>query len=138
MRKFASIVVLWFLAGAVSAHEDRILPINADGTLGDLPATYGPVGVNISRAAGNPTTLTGVSLKSPRFNVSLNQCVLAKLRGVTHIQASGSWYHTRGSLPPYVSLTFYSGQYDPGRPTNEYYSVTFSLIDGHILMGGRA
>ncbi|GAB3374456.1 hypothetical protein GCM10027431_27020 [Lysobacter rhizosphaerae] len=130
--------MLWFLAGVALAHQDRILPIKADGTLGDLPAKYGPVRVTISRAVGNPTTLTRVSLESPRFNVSLNQCILAKLRGVTELQASGSWYHTRGSLPAYVSLTFDSGKYDPRRATNEYYSVTFSLIDGHILMGERA
>jgi len=35
-------------------------------------------------------------------------------------------------------LTFYSGKYDPQSPVNEYYSVTFSLLDGHILMGQRA
>ena len=82
--------------------------------------------------------VTGVALTSPHFNVALNQCILSKLKDVTHVQASGSWYHTQGSLPAYVSLIFYSGKYDAASPTNEYYSITFSLLDGHILMGQRA
>ncbi len=132
-------MLLWFLAGVALAHEDRILPILADGTLDGLPADYGPVRVAVFRAPADPTTLTRVRLTSPRFSVSLNSCVLTKLRGITYIQASGSWYHERaqGGLPAYVSLTFYS-HFDPGRAINEHYSVTFSLIDGRILVGGRA
>jgi hypothetical protein len=136
MRKIAAGLVLWLIASVASAHKDRILPIGADGTLGVIPAAYGPVRVRVSRAA--PSAITQVVVTSPRFNITLNQCILSKLRGVTHIQASGSWYHTRGSSPPYASLTFYSGKYDPRSPTGEYYSVTFSLLDGHILMGQRA
>ncbi|WP_153066244.1 MULTISPECIES: hypothetical protein [Xanthomonas] len=138
MKKFAAIIVLGLVAGVASAHQDRILPIGADGALGAIPDRYGPVKVRISRAAENSGALTGVAITSPHFNIVLSQCILSKLKGVTHIQASGSWYHTRGSLPPYASLTFYSGEYDPRSPANEYYSVTFSLFDGHILMGQRA
>ena len=114
------------------------MPIEADGTLSAIPAVYGPVQVHISRAPKDPEVLTRIEITSPRFNVTLNQCILDKLKSVTHIQASGSWYHTRGSLPPYASITFYNAKYDPRSPTNKYYSVTFSLLDGHILMGQRA
>ena len=136
MRKIAAVLALF--AGSAFAHQDRILPIGADGTLGVIPDTYGPIKVRIFRATDNPRTLTGVALTSPNFNITLSQCILSKLKDVTHVQASGSWYHDRGSLPAYASLTFYSGKYDPQSPANEYYSVTFSLLDGHILMGERA
>lgn len=138
MRKIAATIVLGLVTGGASAHEDRILPIAADGTLGVIPATYGPARVHISRDPAHPAALTRVAVTSPRFNVVFNECILSKLEQVTHIQASGSWHPTRGSFPPYASLTFYSGTYDPRRPTNEYYSVTFSLLDGRILMGQRA
>lgn len=138
MRKIAAGIVLGLMTSVASAHQDLILPISADGTLGAIPDTYGPVRVNISRAKGNPEAVTGVALTSPHFNIALNQCILSKLKDVTHIKASGSWHHTPGSFPPYVSLVFYSGKYDPDSPTNEYYSITFSLLDGRILMGQRA
>jgi len=138
MRKIAAALILWLMTGAVSAHKDRILPIASDGTLGVVPAAYGPVKVHVSRAPDNPATLTRVAVTSPRFNIVLNECIVSNLKHVTHIQASGSWYHTRGDTSPYATLTFFSGSYDPRRPTNSYYSVTFSLLDGRILMGQRA
>ena len=116
----------------------RILPIEPDGTLSGLPDRYGPVKVHIVRDADNPKNLQGVVLSSPGFRVSLSQCVLRHLHDVSRIQASGSWYHTRSTLPPYVTLTFHTGRYVPASGALPYYSVTFSLLDGHILMGARA
>ncbi|MCS3744952.1 hypothetical protein FHY18_000482 [Xanthomonas arboricola] len=138
MIKIAAGFLLFLVAAAASAHQDRIFRIGEDGTLGAVPATYGPVKVHINRAKGNPGTLTRVAISSPHFNVVLNQCILGKLRDVTKVEASGSWYHTRVNLPAYVSLTFYSGKYDLRSYSNSYYSVTFSLLDGHILSGQRA
>lgn len=105
MRTIAAVMALWLLSGTVFAHEDRILPIGAGGTLTGIPDTYGPVKVRISRATDNPKVLTGVALTSPHFNINLNQCIVSRLKDVTRVQASGSWYHAPGSLPPYVSLT---------------------------------
>jgi hypothetical protein len=38
-------------------------------------------------------------------------------------------------MPPYLSLTFYTKPESTQPP--EFYSVTISLLDGHILMGQR-
>ena len=138
MKKLAAIAALWLTASVASAHEDRILPIGPDGTLGGIPASYGPVKVKVSRDARHPAAITGVRVSSPRFTVTLSDCVVEKLKGIAHVEASGSWYHDQRTFPPYVSLVFYTGRHDPASPTNDYYSVTFSLLDGRILMGQRA
>lgn len=138
MRKVAVLVIMWVTTSTAFAHKDRILPIAADGTLGAIPAAYGPVKVRVSRNKDRSAALTGVVVSSPRFNFKLNPCVLEKLKDVVHVRATGSWYHALNDLHPYATLTFYSGDYDPRSPENEYYSVTFSLLDGRILMGERA
>jgi hypothetical protein len=138
MKNRFAVLVLMMLPSLTFAHQDRILPIRADGTLGGLPSAYGLVRVHIERTAGNPRQIRSVVLTSKKFRISLKPCVIEKLKDVVHIEANGSWYHTRGTLPPYVSLSFYSSQYDPKSATNAYYSITYSLLDGHILMGQRA
>ena len=132
------VVLLIMLPGAAAAHEDRILPIKPDGTLAGLPDQYGPVKVQVERSSSDARKVQSVVLASPRFRVSLNQCVIDRLNNVNRVEASGSWYHEHRTLPPYVSLTFYSGRYDPSGVNNQYYSVTYSLVDGRILMGEHA
>lgn len=137
MMKVVAIVLLGFLPGMAFAHQDRILPIKPDGTLADLPAEYGPVRIDIVRSKDDASEVQQVVLSSPKFRVALNKCVIDLLGNVTHIAASGSWYHEPDRLPPYVSLDFYSGPYDASSHDNQYSSVTYSLVDGRILMGRR-
>jgi hypothetical protein len=137
MLKIIVAIAIFSACSVASAHEDRILPIRSDGTIGDLPATFGQVRVDIARS-GRDSRVTSVQLSSPRFRVRLNPCVLRKLDHVVHVQASGSWYHNDLQRhPPYISLTFYTGQYDQHRFDNDSYAVTFSLIDGRLLSGMR-
>jgi hypothetical protein len=136
MWKVLATLVLFFALSSASAHEDRILPILSDGTISDLPATFGRVKVSISRASSSQK-IEGVQLSGLRFKTRLNPCLLKRVASASHIEASGSWYHDLRRSPPYVSLNFYMGEYDFRRYNNEYYSVTFSLIDGHILSGLR-
>lgn len=138
MKRIVATIALYALSTAATAHEDRILPIAPDGTLQDLPTTFGPVRVLIDRSASDPRSITKVEISSRKFNVKLAQCVVAKLNSVAHVEATGSWYHDIDRLPPYVSLTFFSGRYDPSSYRNEFYSVTFSLKDGKIMYGQRA
>ncbi len=138
MRKIVASIVFCLLSFSVSAHEDRILPIKADGTIDSLPAVYGVVKVELDRSPTNPQVLTGVGVSSSRFSVRLNSCVTDKLKAFTHVEASGSWYHDLSGMPPYVTLAFYTGDRDFKSGTDHYYSVTFSLIDGKILMAQRA
>ena len=137
MKRLVAILLLGFSPGMAFAHPDRILPIKPDGTLADLPAEYGPVRISIVRSKDNASKVQQVVLSSPKFRVTLNKCVIDLLGDVTHVEASGSWYHERGILPPYVSLDFYSGPYNPRSHDNQYSSVTYSLVDGRILMGTR-
>ena len=137
MRRRFAIVLLGFLPGMAFAHQDRILSIRPDGTLTDLPDEYGPVRINIVRSKDDASAVQHVVLSSPKFRVSLNKCVIELLGDIKHVEASGSWYHEPGRLPPYVSMTFYSGPYDPKGDKNQYSSVTYSLLDGRILMGQR-
>ena len=138
MRRIAAAIVLGLISSPAFAHKDRILPISSDGTLGALPDAYGPVKFHISNSARNYGELDEVGLSSPHFNITLSQCILSILKDATHVQASGSWSHTPVAPSPYVSLTFFQGEYIPRSPTNEYSSVTFSLLDGRILMGQRS
>ena len=138
MRKFIAALVFCSLSISAAAHEDRILSIKADGTIDSLPAVYGVVKVRIDRSPINPSVITGVGISSPSFNVRLSSCVTNKLKSITRVEASGSWYHDLSRMPPYVSLNFYTDDFDSKSPTSDYYSVTFSLTDGKILMGQRA
>ena len=137
MRKVLLVVAFCVLSFPASAHENRILPIKADGTIDALPAVYGTVKVHIDRSPHDPHALTGVAVSSPRFHVKLEPCVLSKLKAVTRVEASGSWYHDLNEFPPYLALNFYTDGYNPKSPINEHYSITFSLADGKILMGQR-
>lgn len=130
-------MVLSFLPMTARAHQDRILPISADGTLTDLPAEYGPVRLHIERSARDTREVRKIVLSSPKFRTSLNPCLIDLLGDIAHVEADGSWYHDTDTLPAYVSLTFYSRPYEPKGTDNQSYSVTYSLADGRLLMGGR-
>ncbi len=114
-----------------------MLPVLSDGTISGLPATFGKVKLSISRAS-NSGRIDGVQLSGPSFRTTLNPCLLDRFASASHVVASGSWYHDLRRYPPYVSLYFHIGEHDFRRYDNEYYSVTFSLIDGRILSGLRA
>jgi|SRR5690554_2686291 hypothetical protein len=138
MRKFFALLVLSVLPSTALAHKDRVLPIQSDGTLAAIPSHYGPVKVEIKRSKDDAKEVTGVVVSSPRFRTSLNQCVIRKLDNVIQVSASGSWYHNLNDQPPYFTLSFYSSRNDPRGENNEYYSVTFSLLDGQVLSGFRS
>lgn len=138
MKTFFVVLLLISLPSVAPAHQDRRLPIESDGTLSGLPDDYGPVRVQVTRKTETPGDLSSVVLTSPRFRVTLNSCVVDRLKAVSHVGAFGSWYHPAGGLPPYVSILFHSGDYDPKSHTNAYISVTFSLLDGRILAADRA
>jgi hypothetical protein len=135
MEKFTLVLLLCFLPVVAFAHEERILPIKPDGTVTGLPQRFGAVRVQISRSRLQPKSISGVAVTSSRFNIRLNSCVTDKLQGVVSVEASGSWYHDLKRMPPYLSLTFYTKPESTQPP--EFYSVTISLVDGHILMGQR-
>ena len=131
------LMMLSLLPVTAWAHQDRILPISADGTLNDLPAEYGPIRIHIERSASDTREIRKIILSSPKFRTALNQCLIDLLGDIAHVEADGSWYHHTDNLPPYVSLTFYAHPYEPKGTRNQSYSVTYSLVDGRILMGGR-
>ena len=138
MCKFIAAAALCVLSSVALAHEDMPLPIGRGGTLGNLPPKFGPVKVLVGYSSSDPQTVRSVTLTSPRFGTKLNSCVLAKLGPIVHVVASGSWYHNLSHLPPYVSVVFFTSDgYNPSRFDNNYYSITFSLTDGHILLAEK-
>jgi hypothetical protein len=88
-----------FAATCASAHVDRPIRIEADGTLRGLPAKYEPAKLNwiASRPATHLTLRVGANV------ISLPACVASRLGLETSkLRTHASWYHTGSSLPPYI------------------------------------
>jgi len=139
MLKLVAALALCMVSSTALAHEDTFLPIGQDGTLGNLPSSFGPLKVLVGRSSSTTHSIESVLLTSGKFRTKLNPCVLAKFGSISNVKAWGSWYHNLKQLPPYVSIVFYaSNGYDSNRPDNDFYAITFSLVDGRILMAERA
>ncbi len=89
---------------AAAAHEDRVFLIAADGTLRGTPDPWGVVSLDLR--VDESKAITSVVLSAPHFKTRLDDCLidLMKSSALTEVSASGSWYHDRSVLPPYVAL----------------------------------
>jgi hypothetical protein len=131
--KHLVIVAFFFACQPALAHEDRSLGIDSSGKITGLPQQYGTTRVEILYS--NSRDVTKVRLSGKNFDVKLNRCVLDRLTNVIKVRASGSWYHELAHTPPYVTLDFLQELPAEDHFPGEGIRITFSLIDGKILLG---
>ncbi len=83
-------------------HQDRIFNVSDDGTIEGLPDEYQPARVVVAPSADGVAvelTLSGKALTLP-------SCLgnLFLLPPSENMSLSGSWYHSRSTLPPYLNV----------------------------------
>lgn len=110
-------VVLLCAAFSSGAHQDRILAINKDGSLGGLPEPYIPATLTLK-----PQTILRIG---PRA-VTLPECLVAAVAlRKSQLQVTASWYHERSILPPYINIEVQHSQAEYGYFTG--FSLLFNL-----------
>jgi uncharacterized GH25 family protein len=73
MKKLSTVLLIFaFFAGSVQAHRDRILHIDADGSIRGLPAVFGPVRL-IVEGLGSEYPL--IQLRIGKNQTTLPSCV---------------------------------------------------------------
>lgn len=134
MKKVRTILfLLAFFTGAAEAHRDRLLHIEADGSIQDIPVLFGPVRL-IVEGLGSENPL--IQLKIGTNQTTLPACVarLVRTRNVAGIRVTGSWYHDEtGSLPYYLNIRFFSPHYDTQRSDDSSQEFLFNLHNAKLI-----
>lgn len=137
-RSVGSFLLLFLPALAASpacAHEDTLLRITKNGEIVGFPNEYGMLRVDVEYT--KERDVRSVRFSGKGFSIKLKPCVLKRMKGISVVLASGSWYHDLERHPPYVHLDFMQAP-----PSEENFrgvgvGVTFSVQDGRILMAQR-
>jgi hypothetical protein len=118
-------------AGSVMAHQDRVLPIAADGTMADIPAEFGRAKLEIKFTDPNkdepPVTSVVLSLGDKQTHLPVCVTGLLLSRDMKDVYASGSWYRDQSlprGLPYYINVDFY----DHSNVKHDWNSPKFSLL----------
>jgi len=102
--KVVGVLVTVGLCSPALAHQDRIFPIADDGTIHGVDGKFGTVSVVVRRGKG--AQATQVTFQTAGKVVRLPPC-LAKWFALPEgkkMAATGSWWHERSILPPYLAL----------------------------------
>jgi hypothetical protein len=120
-------VVGAFLCTLAFGHQDRVVRIQADGTLDGLATAYAPARLRLGFASvdGEPH-VSALALELHGRRTELPMCVLGLLNSerLADVQASASWEHDEAILPPYLSLRFL----DPGQDAKATATSAFTLL----------
>jgi len=120
----------------------RILHVNADGSMPDVPAEFGQARL-ILKGLGSKQPF--IQLRIGAHQTILPVCVTQIIRttSAADIRVTGSWYHEeKPSLPYYLDVQFFDPGYDPKRSYNSGHEFLFNLhnaklIDATILKATR-
>ena len=126
------LLTLAFAAGPANAHEDRILTVQPDGAIPEIPAIFGPVVLEISNLG---TSSPDVQLSVGPKVTKLPSCVtrLIHTESKDQILVTGSWYGDESVLPYYISAKFFEPGYSATRNFNSNISILFNLRTGHVI-----
>lgn len=128
IRSIALAIALLGIAPAAEAHEDRILSLRADGSIPEIPATFGAVSF---RARFGPPV--EVVFRVDGRTTVVPACItrLIPSQSLRDIDLSGSWYHDERILPFYVAADFLPP--DRNEDAGKAVSVIFNLHDASIV-----
>ena len=133
MNKIYSLplILILFISSAY-AHEDRILSIQPDGSIPEIPAAFGPVALKIS-GLGNPAPTVQFSSGTHRNNLPICVTRYIHTQQMKDVFVSGSWYHNESVLPYYVDVEFYEPGYVQGHPYNSSFKILFNLRTAQVI-----
>jgi hypothetical protein len=127
----ASLFTILLATSAAYAHRDRILTLNPDGSIPEIPASFGRAYLIVS---GLGTDKPIIQFKIGTHQTTLPTCVarLIRSRSQKEIRLTGSWYHDENRLPYYTNIEFY----DPGsspKPYNSSYRILYNLHNAKLI-----
>ena len=110
---FAISAVLF--ADTCSAHQDRVISIERDGTLAGIPAEFGPGKLEVTFATSpqGEKRIGTLVLQLGKNRTEIPRCVtdLINTQRRSDIRAAASWYHAElKELPYYLVVTFYDSR----------------------------
>lgn len=101
------------------AHEDTIIRVLEGGVLEGLPEQYSPAKIDLNNKV--------ISIGKTKFYMP--PCVFKYFNDHDdyRLEVTGSWYHQRSILPPYISFNIF--------PKEKYfaYSLLFGLDDLRVI-----
>jgi hypothetical protein len=133
MKRIGLFVLSSLLAVAVEAHQDRILSLQPDGAIPELPASYSSTRLKVELSPKGD--LSRLSLTASGGEVSLPQCLLRLVRepSMRRLLVRGSWYHNQSTLPHYISVEFRDASTPSGLPEHPGINFLFGLRDASLL-----
>jgi hypothetical protein len=136
MNRAALVLLLsWLVVGAAEAHKDRILSVQSDGVIPELPAAYSATRLHIAFSSTEGGSLSGLRFISSGRENSLQQCLLRLVSASSAHRLSlyGSWYHSESILPHYLSVEFQDTAAESRLPEPPGVRLLFSLRDASLL-----
>lgn len=127
----AAISVMLLPPTASNGHMDRVFTIGTDGTLKGLPSEYNPAYLKISRARKSGVPDVVLRLGSKVLQIPPCIAKLFVLPKGEKVSASGSWYHTRLELPPYLHLSLPQRTHPSG--FSDGYELLFNLQTAELI-----
>jgi hypothetical protein len=133
MKNFRFLLLtLVFFTSMASAHKDRILTVQSDGSIPEIPVSFGPVSLKIS---GLGSVAPSVQFRSGAYINNIPGCVTSLIRSKlqSDVFVSGSWYHDESILPYYVSVKFHDPGYVKSKLYNSSTNILFNLHTAEII-----
>jgi hypothetical protein len=134
MRKISAIfLILASFAGPAGAHQDRIVHVESDGAMPDIPARFGQARL-ILEGLGSDKPL--IQLRIGANQTTLPLCVARMIRTTraADIRVTGSWDRDkRASLPDYLNIQFLDPGRDPKRRYNSSHEFLFDLHNAGLI-----
>jgi hypothetical protein len=129
---FAVFWVLFIFSSACAAHQDRVLKLEANGSIADIPSEFGPGSLKL---VFKNKTVSSAQLTLGKNSTEIPSCVLRLLKssGKNHIQVSASWYHQENNLPFYLNIDFLDAAQNVKSRYKNSYSLLFNLRTSKLI-----
>jgi hypothetical protein len=135
VRQLIALVVLSLAPLLAEAHRDRVFSPLPDGTIAEFPPIYGRVAFQ-AKFIPQPASVRFIA--AGRTTV-VPSCIakLIKSRQPSDVELSGSWYHSREVLPPYVNAVFYAPGVAHDPAASSHVSILFNVTTAQIISVGQ-
>lgn len=138
MKKIRAVPLAFALfAGSAIAHKDRILSVDADGSIREVPAQFGPVRLIVK---GLGSAKPSVQLRIGAHHATLPECVARTIHSakMSDIRVSASWYHEeKPGLPFYLNIEFRDPGAHPSRNYHSGHEFLFNLHNAELIDAKR-
>ncbi len=125
MRFWASFLLMFLVCSECFAHKDRIFSVSStNGKVEGIPEKFGEVFILVD---WNKKPNGSVKITIGSHVLDLPTCVSKLFMGSNHdkMRITGSWYHDRSVLPPYLSIEL---------PDKSASKPNSNLVSGHKIL----